>query len=302
MVGAAANAASIASLAVDLANADEEAAQRSEANAASMALAVDLANADEALRCSEAGRATEALRCSELTDRNRELAMQLHSSERLNSQLQQQLATQLQSSALLNSQLQQALARSEAEASVARLEAAARHAAVTTELNLSEASAEAQQSVHREERELALLEAAARHAAVAVELGETETAIRDQVTWSRQQALEAAMTRGLMQIELGATERSLAIAEEAQPARRRLRQEAAAARAAPDATGSVVAAVAPMRSSAAGVQAQAQAEQTTRRVDGVGRRVSTRLDGTTEEDSSTGPSGEPSGESYLVFQ
>lgn len=104
-------------------------------------------------------------------------------------------------------ELKDALATSERNAELAQLEAAARHAVVAAEIGQSESDAESQQ----QHANAARLEAAARHAAVAVEVEDAE----QQAERSRQAANEATVRGGLMQAELGATERSLADADAA---------------------------------------------------------------------------------------
>ena len=93
-------------------------------------------------------------------------------------------------------------ARSQLEARTAAAEAAAQHAVISSELDLSEG----QLSVSQAQSATAALEAAAQHAAISSELGLTEGAAEEQMTASRQAALE----HGLISDELGATERSLA--------------------------------------------------------------------------------------------
>ena len=118
-----------------------------------------------------------------------------------------------------NTMLKDALADADAareamrqRAATAQLEAAAWQAVVAAELNASESDAEHQQH----QASTAQLEAAARHAVVALEVRQVE----QQAEASLQEAFEARVRGGLMQAELGATERSLADANAAARAAR----------------------------------------------------------------------------------
>ena len=118
-----------------------------------------------------------------------------------------------------NAMLKDALADADAareamrqRAATAQLEAAAWQAVVAAELNASESDAEHQQH----QASTAQLEAAARHAVVALEVRQVE----QQAEASLQEAFEARVRGGLMQAELGATERSLADANAAARAAR----------------------------------------------------------------------------------
>ena len=118
-----------------------------------------------------------------------------------------------------NTMLKDALADADAareamrqRAATAQLEAAAWQAVVAAELNASESDAEH----HQQQATTAQLEAAARHAVVALEVRQVE----QQAEASLQEAFEARVRGGLMQAELGATERSLADANAAARAAR----------------------------------------------------------------------------------
>lgn len=166
-----------------------------------------------------------------------------------------------------NTMLKDALADADAareamrqRAATAQLEAAAWQAVVAAELNASESDAEHQQH----QASTAQLEAAARHAVVALEVRQVE----QQAEASLQEAFEARVRGGLMQAELGATERSLADANAA----------ARAARSERLAEGRALAA-------ASGGGGGSRAATTT--------SAAVPLQRASEEDETTGPSGAP---------
>ena len=167
-----------------------------------------------------------------------------------------------------NTMLKDALADADAareamrqRAATAQLEAAAWQAVVAAELNASESDAEHQQH----QASTAQLEAAARHAVVALEVRQVE----QQAEASLQEAFEARVRGGLMQAELGATERSLADANAA----------ARAARSERLAEGRALAAT-------SGGGGGSRAATTT--------SAAVPLQRASEEDETTGPSGAPS--------
>ena len=168
-----------------------------------------------------------------------------------------------------NTMLKDALADADAareamrqRAATAQLEAAAWQAVVAAELNASESDAEH----HQQQATTAQLEAAARHAVVALEVRQVE----QQAEASLQEAFEARVRGGLMQAELGATERSLADANAAARAARSERQ--AEGRALTTASG--------------GGGGSSRAATTT--------SAAVPLQRASEEDETTGPSGVPS--------
>ena len=167
-----------------------------------------------------------------------------------------------------NAMLKDALADADAareamrqRAATAQLEAAAWQAVVAAELNASESDAEHQQH----QASTAQLEAAARHAVVALEVRQVE----QQAEASLQEAFEARVRGGLMQAELGATERSLADANAAARAARSERQ----------AEGRAL-------TTASGGGGSSRAATTT--------SAAVPLQRASEEDETTGPSGVPS--------